>query len=119
MVRLRWWVVAVWLAMLLASLPLAPTATSALKAGFGEVESESRIGLRLLTDRLNLTESSITLVFSSDDLTAADPRYVEAVQETIEPIMGLPDVQRVLTFYDGGDRSMVAPDGRTTMRWSC
>ena len=114
MVRLRWWVIGLWVAVLLASLPIAPRAASALKSGFGEVETESRVALKLLDEKLGVTESSITLVFASDALHALDPTYVESVERAIAPVRALPHVDSILTYYDGGDSTMVSPDGRTT-----
>ena len=114
MVRLRWWVIAFWALVFIASLTLAPRVTSALKSGFGDVETESRVALRLMADRLNLPESSVTLVFSSDELQATDPEYVRALETMIAPLRDVPEVVRIVTAFSTGNADMISPDGRTT-----
>jgi RND superfamily putative drug exporter len=114
MVRHRWWVVALWAAVLVPSLVLAPRVTSALTSGFGEADTESRVALRLMADRLGVPESSITLVFSSDELQATDPRYVQAVEETVAPLRDIPEVMRVVTYYTTNNPHMISADGHTT-----
>ena len=114
MVRRRWWVVAFWAAVLIASATLAPRVTSVLKSGFGETKTESRTALRLMSDNLDVPESSITLVFSSDELQATDPRYVQAVEETVAPLRDIPEVGRVVTYYTTNNPHMISADGRTT-----
>lgn len=113
-VRLRWWIIGFWGVAFLASVPFASQATSSLKPGFGEVETESRIALRLMTQRLELPESSVTLVFSSDSLNASDPQYVEAVERATATLSQIPEVDRLITFYGTQNARMIAPDGRTT-----
>jgi RND superfamily putative drug exporter len=113
-VRARWWVIAFWVAVLLASLPFAPRATSALRSGFGDSDTESRQALRLMAERLDIPETSVTLVFSSDDLTVVDPRYARAVERATAPLVQIPAVERIVTYHDTLDENMVSPDGRTT-----
>ena len=113
-VRFRWWIIAFWGVVFIASVPLALQSTSSLKSGFGEVETESRVALRLMSERLELPESSVTLVFSSDSLQASDPRYVEAVERATAPLSQLPEVDRLITFHSAENPRMIAPDGRTT-----
>ena len=96
------------------SLAFAPRALSSLKSGFGQVDTESRAALRLMTERLNIRESSITLVFHGDDLHATDPRYVAEVESTIAPLRDIPEVQRIVTFYGAQNPHMVSTDGHTT-----
>ena len=114
MVRLRWWVVGFWALVFIGSLFLAPRVTSALKSGFGEVDTESRTALKLMVDKMDIPESAVTLVFSSDDLVSSDPRYVQDVEKTIAPLYDLPEVVRVLTFYNTRSPYMVSADGRTS-----
>ena len=114
MVTLRWWVIAFWVVVFAISLPFAPRVTSALKSGFGDVDTESRIALRLMTERMGIPESSVTLVFSSDDLVVTDARYVQEVDKTLAPLADLPQVAGVVTFYNTGNPDMVSSDGRAT-----
>jgi len=114
MVRLRWWVIAAWAVMLMASLLLAPKAASELKSGFGDMDTESRIGLRLMDEKLGLSESTITLVFYSDDLLFSDYAYQEAVERAISPLRDLEEVERIMTAYDTTILNMASSDGHTS-----
>ena len=96
--------------------------TSQLKHGFGDFDTESRAALRLLSEELGFTESSVTLVFSSDSLVVDDPAYVEQMERAVAPIRQRPEVARIVTFYSlapysdtgvPGD-TFVADDRRTT-----
>ena len=114
MVRRRWWIVGFWAGVLVFSAVLAPRVTSVLKSGFGEAETESRVALKLMSDRLDIPESSITLAFSSEELQASDPRYVQAVEDTVAPLRDVPAVSRIVTYYTTANPHMIAADGRTT-----
>ena len=114
MVRLRWWVIGFWVIVLAVSLPFAPRVTSQLKSGFGDIDTESRAALRLMTENLGIPESSITVVFSSDDLRVSDPRYADDVEQTLAPLLELPQVVRFITFYNTLNANMVSADEHTT-----
>lgn len=117
-IRYRWWVIGAWIAVFLASATLAPRIGGALKQGFGEVDTESRLAVRQMVDALDVSESGVTLVFSSDRLEVSDPAYVAAMEDTIAPLREIPEVTRIVTFYSVPDEemgaTMVASDGRTT-----
>ena len=113
-VRAKWLVIAFWIVVLLVSLPFAPRATSALRSGFGDADTESRQALRLMAERLDIAETSVTLVFSSDELTVADPRYALAVERATAPLARIPAVDRIVTYHNTLNEHMVSPDGRTT-----
>ena len=117
-VRYRWWVIGAWIVVFLASAAFAPRVTVALKQGFGEVDTESRLAVRQMVDELDVSESGVTLVFSSDALQVSDPAYIAAMQDAIAPLREIPEVARVITFYSVPDEAMgatmVASDGRTT-----
>ena len=113
-IRFRWWVIGAWAFVFVASAPLAPLAVGALKQGFGEVDTESRVALRHMVGELGYTESSVTLVFSSDTLQATDPAYVAAVEAAIAPLRRMPEVVEIATFYSIPSDALVAPDGGAT-----
>ena len=117
-IRYRWWVISAWIAVFLASATLAPRIGGALKQGFGEVDTESRLAVRQMVDALDVSESGVTLVFSSDRLEVSHPAYVAAMEDTIAPLREIPEVTRIVTFYSVPDEemgaTMVASDGRTT-----
>ena len=113
-IRFRWWVIGGWTLVFLLSIPFAPRVTSALKHGFGEIDTESRIALRTAAEQIGITESSVTLVFSSDSLDVDDPAYAEAVERAIAPLRQIPEVARVVTFYTVPGDTFIADDRRTT-----
>ena len=117
-VRYRWWVIGAWVVVFVASATLAPRVTGALKQGFGEVDTESRIAMRHMVDELGLAESGVTLVFSSDTLEVSDPAYADEMEDAVAPLREIPEVSRIVTFYslpnEALGETMVASDGRTT-----
>ena len=121
-IRFRWWVIGGWVAVFLVSIPFAPQVTSQLKHGFGDLDTESRAALRLMSEELGFTESSVTLVFSSDSFVVDDPAYVEQMERAIAPLRQRPEVVRIVAFYTlapysdtgvPGD-TFVSEDRRTT-----
>ena len=113
-IRFRWWVIGGWVVVFLVSVPFAPRVTSQLKHGFGDLDTESRAALSLVGEELDFTESSITLVFSSDSLDVDDPAYAEEVERAVAPLRQLPEVVRVVTYYTVPGDTFVADDRRTT-----
>ncbi|MBI4298783.1 MAG: MMPL family transporter [Chloroflexi bacterium] len=113
-VRFRWAVIALWIAVFLAALILAPKVTSALKSGFGDVDTEARRGLALMTQKLQVPEASFTIVFHSPDLKVSDPKYVEEVKKVESHVSSLPEVSRVVTYYNVQNPYMVSSDGHTS-----
>ena len=100
--------------MFLVSVPFAPRVTSQLKHGFGDLDTESRAALSLVDKELGFTESSVTLVFSSETLDVDDPAYAEAMEQAIAPLRQLPEVVRVVTYHTVPGDTFVADDRRTT-----
>ena len=100
--------------MFLVSIPFAPQVTSQLKHGFGDLDTESRAALRLMSEELGFTESSVTLVFSSDTLDVDDPAYVEQMERAVAPLRQRPEVARVVTHYSVPGDTFVSEDRRTT-----
>ena len=113
-IRFRWWVIVGWVVVFLVSVPFAPRVTSQLKHGFGDIDTESRAALRIAAEELGLSQSSVTLVFSSDSLDVDDPTYAEEVERAIAPLRQIPDVVSVVTFYTVPGDTFVADDRRTT-----
>ena len=113
-IRFRWWVIGGWVVVFLVSVPFAPRVTSQLKHGFGDLDTESRAALRLVDEELGFTESSVTLVFSSETLDVDDLAYAEEVERAVAPLRQLPEVVRMVTYYTVPGDTFVADDRRTT-----
>ncbi len=77
------------------------------------MDTESRRALELLADRFDVSEAGLTVVFSSDELTAEEPAYREEMEVVLAPLRRRAEVVDIATFYDGGTASMVSADGGT------
>ena len=106
---------ALWVSAFISALFIAPNAQSNLKAGFGEIDVESRRGLEIMEKKLGFPESSLTIFFSSQDpnLSATHDKFASELQESIAPLIQSPYVSRVITPYDGRTEAMISPDGKS------
>ncbi|MEW6223825.1 MAG: MMPL family transporter [Chloroflexota bacterium] len=111
-VRRRWWIVAAWAALLLAAVPFAPQAPSALSAGgFILDDLESARAKQVLQDELGVEPSAFVLVYTSDTLTAGTPGWLAAVAEATRDVATAPHVTRILSHVLAPRQ--VSGDGRT------
>jgi RND superfamily putative drug exporter len=63
--------------------------------------TEADLARRLVDDELHLPGmSSFAIIFSSDELTADDPRFMEAMRTALEPVRRDPHVARVISPDD-------------------
>ena len=113
--RFRWPVILLWAMVLAVALVYAPRASSALKGGFGDIDVESRRGLRLMTERLDLPEAALILLFSSPDLKATEPDFIQEMERALAPLGESPEVSRIITHYNSQNPSLVSPDGELAM----
>jgi putative drug exporter of the RND superfamily len=111
-VRRRWWIVAVWLAILAVAVPIAPNVVGALRAGgFILDDLESARAKALLQSELDAPPSAIVVVYHSDTLTAGSPEFEAAAAEAIRDVPSAPYVVRV--FPHTYAPRQVSADGRT------
>ena len=111
-VRRRWWIVAAWAGILLASVPFAPQAPSALSAGgFILDDLESARAKQVLQHELGVEPSAFVLVYTSDTLTAGTPGWLAAVTEATRDVATAPHVTRILSHVLAPRQ--VSGDGRT------
>jgi RND superfamily putative drug exporter len=111
-VRRRWWIVAVWLAILAVAVPIAPNVVGALRAGgFILDDLESARAKALLQAELDAPPSAIVVVYHSDTLTAGSPEFESAAAEAIRNVPSAPYVVRV--FPHTYAPRQVSADGRT------
>lgn len=111
-VRFRWPIIAFWVVGLAVLSPFVFRVSSHLKAGFGQIATESDKALEVLGEEWRIKGTSITLVFSSNPLTAADPRYFQEMSGVVASLNEMPQVAEVLTPAKPGDPHMVSADGR-------
>jgi RND superfamily putative drug exporter len=97
--RHRWPVVLVWVVLGLASLPLAPTLPSYLKAGgYSDSLLESQQAGDLLGKALGWKATNLIIVFHSETLTTDDPRFVDAAKASVAFLPTIPGVGAIETF---------------------
>jgi len=112
-VRFRWFIIVFWVIVFVALAPFTFRVSANLKAGFGNVATESDKAIELVRDDLGIAEATVTLLFSSDSLTVADPRYQQEMESVLTSVREMPQVREVVTPASRGDPNMISADKRT------
>ena len=81
--------------------------------GFDDPASESSRALDAERDAFGDRGADVVAIYSSDDLTVDDPAFRAAVTGTLDDLPA-GTVDRVVSYYDTPDPSLVGADGRTT-----
>ena len=111
--RFRWWVVALWVAVLIAAVPILPRVTGVLEmGGFTSPATESYQAEQVLQRELGFSPSSMVVIFQSDTLTYVDAAFQEQMMATLAGVQELPYVESVLLPEQ--DQRLVSSDGDTT-----
>jgi RND superfamily putative drug exporter len=112
MIRLRFWVIGVWLIAVLLSFPFAPRIAAALSpGGFSSPDMESQQAVDALQSGLHTSFTSVLVIFSSKSLTATDPRFTAEATAATAGLDGWSEVTRVLPFTL--DPSQISRDQHT------
>ncbi|MGN6675749.1 MAG: hypothetical protein ACTHMA_20855, partial [Thermomicrobiales bacterium] len=94
--RRRKVVVGLWLLLVLVSLPLAPRVEHVLQVGgFSSENMESAKALVTLQRNLDFKATSLSVIFSSDQWTVDDPRFLAAAQAAVADVTAVPEVAEV------------------------
>lgn len=106
--RLRWLILALWIAAVIASIPFAGRIASALQGGgYSFSQSESIKVNNIVTGKLHLPPAQLLVVFHSDNIPLNDPAYQQEVNNFISRARSFQDVTSVT-------RGGIGQDGRTT-----
>ena len=106
--RLRWFILAIWVIALAASVPFAAQLTSVLTGGgYNLNQSESVAVGNLIQQKFNLPQSSVLVVFQSADTPVSDPAYQSEVSGFMDRAQGFGHVTSV-------EQAGVGNDGKTT-----
>jgi RND superfamily putative drug exporter len=110
--RRRWWIVATWVALLVAAVPLAVQTSDALRSGgFIRRDLESARSKQLLHDEIGVPEAAVAVVFHSDTLRAGEPAFEAAA---FRAVASLPDAPYVLGIVSHAvSTHQVSADGHT------
>ena len=114
--RRRYPIIAAWLLIILAALPLLPHLESVLRGGgFANGTTESDRALALLQNDLGYYPSSVTIIFSDRRLRVGDTVFRADMTAALARLRGLPHLARIDTYFGPqGSATMVSPDHRAT-----
>src|SRR5579862_2269961 len=98
-VRLRWWILACWLVIVLAALPFAPRAPGALTpGGFSSPDMESARALDTLQNGLHTSFTSVYIIFTSAKLAASDPQFAAEVNSALAGVQRWSQVTQIVPY---------------------
>ena len=104
-----------WLLVIAVSLPFAPRVGEVLEAGgFSTTGSEGSRAVTLLQNKLKFPLTTITILFSSPDLTVDSPVYQGEMDSILSALQRFPHVSQVLTYQSTGNRRLISEDRHTT-----
>jgi RND superfamily putative drug exporter len=98
-VRWRYWIIAIWAFVVLASLPFAPRVAQVLApGGFSSPDMESQRAADALQAGLKTSFTTVDIIFTSETLSVDDPRFVAQANAAVAGLQGWPEVTRVASF---------------------
>jgi RND superfamily putative drug exporter len=109
--RQRRWVIAAWVVLILAALPLLPSIHTVLRVGgFSSDDTEGARARAMLERELGFSPSSMAVIYQSDTLEPSSIEFLDQVEASLANVGSLEFVTDVLTPRD--DPSLIAPSGR-------
>jgi uncharacterized membrane protein YdfJ with MMPL/SSD domain len=114
-VRLRWWVVAAGLAVVVAGATWGAGVFGALSGGgYDDPDSESNRAAAV-AERLGRGEPDLVVLWSSDTLAATDAGFRDAVTGTVATLRARPEVAQVAAYTDeNAPPALVSTDRHAT-----
>jgi RND superfamily putative drug exporter len=110
--RRRWWVVAAWALLLLVAIPLAPRASSVLRAGgFSLADLPSAQARVQLVDELGVPPSALVIVYDAPAMTAGTLPFEAAAYLASQKVASAPHVVNVSSHLYAPRQ--VSSDGHT------
>jgi RND superfamily putative drug exporter len=105
-------VIAAWAVIVLACLPFAPQAVRRLQpGGFSSPAHEAQRTADLLQAAFESSPATLVAVYTSDELTSDDPRFLQAMDASLARVGSLAGVASITTHRENALQA--APDGRT------
>src|SRR5579884_4255249 len=106
--RLRWFVIAVWIAGVAASVPFAANVASVLNGGGYQFNGSESVHVgNLVIDKLHAPPSSVFVVFDAPDAQMSDPAYQSEIADFTTRAQSFAHVTGVI-------QGPVSADGHTT-----
>jgi RND superfamily putative drug exporter len=111
-VRLRWWILACWLGVMVVALPFAPRAPQALSpGGFSSPDMESARAVDTLQRGLHANFTNLYVIFTSNTSAASDPRFQAESTSALAGLQHWDQVTQILPFTL--NPAQVSRDGHT------
>jgi RND superfamily putative drug exporter len=109
-VRLRWWVIAAALALVVTGATWGAGVFGALSGGgYDDPDSESNRAAAAISAQLGQRDPDLVVLWSSDTATVTDATFHDAVAAAVAEIRGQADVEQVVAYTDPA-----APAGLTS-----
>ena len=110
--RWRWAILAVWAALVVASIFFAPDLSGRLKGGgFEGSNSEAERVQNVMSDEFGVSPATLVVVFEGEGLSARGEEFRNAEDAALEEVRRMPEVRYVTTFASSGDPRFVSEDG--------
>jgi RND superfamily putative drug exporter len=108
--------VAAWAFVMVAATPFAMQFEDTLSgAGWDVAGSDSQHARQLIERELPQTfPQNLVAVYHSDDLTADDATYADAVDASLSRVEADSEVAGIVSYFNTGNRRLVSEDGATT-----
>jgi RND superfamily putative drug exporter len=104
----RWVVIAVWICLFLACIPLAPKFITSFKAiGFTDPHSASAKANTILNDRLGFSYNQFIIMFHSDNLVATHPHFLHEIKESLSGLKDFP-IKHQITYPSEANKQISA-----------
>lgn len=99
--RFRWLIVGLWMVAVAVALPFAPQASQVLRSGgFTSPDAESQRAIDVLVQKLHLDQTIVQVIFTSNEYTADDPRFVQESELALSHLKGWSEVAQIVSFTD-------------------
>ena len=111
-VRRRWLVIAIWIAMAMVGLVALPNVSSILRAGgFSADGIEAEQALARYERSFGAVGVPIQIVFHDEMLHVNDQAFIDEATAALDPLSNVPEVTSVVPFWDAP--AQIAPGGQT------
>ncbi|MBV9020405.1 MAG: MMPL family transporter, partial [Ktedonobacteraceae bacterium] len=99
--RFRWLIVGLWIVAAAIAVLFAPQVGQVLRSGgFSSSDAESQRAIDVLVQKLHLNLTVVQVIFTSNDYTADDPRFIQESQQALTRLKGWSEVAQIVSFSD-------------------
>ncbi|MDQ3236843.1 MAG: MMPL family transporter [Actinomycetota bacterium] len=110
--RYRVAVVLAWVALVIASLFLAPNLGGRLKGGgFEGANSEAERAQNVMAEEFGASPATLTIVFEGDGLSAKSDEFQERQNAALSGLRDMSETGQVTTYSDARDSRFISEDG--------